>query len=280
VTDALTQESTSRFIETKKWRIHYNEAGTGHPVILLHGSGPGASGWSNFSPNLGALGERFHAMALDMPGWGESDTVTFEERDHSEALLLFLDSLEIERATIVGNSMGGMTAIRFAVDHPDRMSHLVTMGAPFPGAIAMSPGGGPSEGLAALQAAYIDPSPENFTRLVGVMAFDARFATPELAAERSRNALARPDHIDNFVKGMRGGVPGFFGLAPELAKVELPTLIFHGRDDRTISFEHALHNVAIIKNSRLVLFNRCGHWVQLEHADEFNRMLTDFVLHN
>jgi 2-hydroxy-6-oxonona-2,4-dienedioate hydrolase len=280
MTDTITEEGTSRFVQTKKWRLHYHEVGEGHPVVLLHGSGPGASGWSNFRPNIGPLGQHFRALSIDMPGWGQSDTAKAEDRDHSEALLLFLDELGIEKAAVVGNSMGGMTAIQFAVEHPDRISHLIPMGAPFPGPTIFGAGGGPTEGLKVLFEAYREPTPANFKRLVSIMAFDPRFASDELAEERSRNALAHPEHLDNFVKGMATMGSAFFSLTPELHKIETPTLVVHGRDDRTISYDHALHTVALIANSRLLLLNRCGHWAQLEHADEFNRAVTDFIQNN
>jgi pimeloyl-ACP methyl ester carboxylesterase len=85
VAPELTYEATSRTVQTESWKIHYNEAGEGHPVVMLHGSGPGATGWSNFGPNMPALAERFRVLAVDMPGWGASDAVTFEERDHATA---------------------------------------------------------------------------------------------------------------------------------------------------------------------------------------------------
>jgi 2-hydroxy-6-oxonona-2,4-dienedioate hydrolase len=163
----LTAENASRFVQTKKFRIHFYEAGSGQPIILLHGSGPGATGWSNFRPNIGPLAEGFHVYAVDMPGWGESDTQTSETgRDHEAALIAFMDELSISRAALVGNSMGGMTSISAAVNHPERVSHLITMGAPAPGIDIFSAGGGFSEGMKILFAAYRDPSPENIKKLV------------------------------------------------------------------------------------------------------------------
>ncbi len=64
----LTQESTSRFVQTSKWSIHINEAGSGHPVLMMHGSGPGATGWSNFHQNLKVLSARYRVIAMDFPG--------------------------------------------------------------------------------------------------------------------------------------------------------------------------------------------------------------------
>lgn len=280
--EELTDEGTSHFVQTKKWRIHYNQAGAGHPLVLLHGSGPGASGWSNFQSNLEPLAAKFRTLAIDMPGWGRSDATPAEDRDHVEALVLFLDEVGIEKAAIVGNSMGGMTALRFAVEHPDRITHLIPMGSPAPGSNVFAAAGGPSEGLKVLIDAYAQPTPENFKRLVSVMAFDPRFATDELAEERSKNALANPEHLANFLAGAAGmvGFAAFAALGPQLAKVRTPTLVVHGRDDRTLNYENALRLVSMIHNSRLLLLNRCGHWAQLEHADEFNRMVADFVKNN
>jgi len=106
MTVTITEESTSRYVQTKKWRMHYNEIGEGPPLILLHGSGPGATGWSNFSQNMPALGQHFRVLAVDMIGWGGSDPVPFDERDNTEALNLFVDALGLERAAFVGTPSG------------------------------------------------------------------------------------------------------------------------------------------------------------------------------
>jgi 2-hydroxy-6-oxonona-2,4-dienedioate hydrolase len=66
----------------------------------------------------------------------------------------------------------------------------------------------------------------------------------------------------------------------DLTQVQIPTLLIHGRDDRVVSFENSLLLLSHIPNSRLVLLNRCGHWAQVEHADEFNRLVTDFIDNN
>lgn len=281
MTAALTAEATSRFVDTPSGRVHYNEAGTGHPVVLLHGSGPGASGWSNFQPNLPALSQHFRCLAIDMPGWGASDSPAPEDRNHVQTLVEILDALKIERAAVIGNSMGGMTAIHFAAKHPDRISHLIAMGAPAPGARIFSQTG-LTEGLKILIAGYADPSPSNFKQLVSIMAFDQRFATDELAAERAANASARPEHAANFLAGFKKGIMNgplseYQKITPQLMSSKTPTLIIHGRDDRTVHMEHGLQLVTTIPDSRLLIINRCAHWAQLEHADEFNRVVTDFV---
>lgn len=270
----LTYEGTSRTVQTTTWKIHVNEAGAGHPVLLLHGSGPGATGWSNFGPNMGVLADHFRVIAVDMPGWGSSDAVTVDERDHVQAAVELLDALGIERAAIIGNSMGGMTAIRFAYTHPERISHLITMGSGSPGPILFGFGDGPTEGLKALNAAYLDPSPERMLDLVRIMTFSEDMVDPGIAEQRSATARSRPDHLENFIAG--------FGRRPfidttRLGEIAAPSLLFHGRDDRVVHYEHSLKLCAAIPDSRLVLLNRCGHWAQLEHAGEFNRLVTDFL---
>jgi 2-hydroxy-6-oxonona-2,4-dienedioate hydrolase len=275
----LTAEGTSRTVQTKSWKIHYNEAGEGPTLLMLHGSGPGATGWSNFGPNMAALADRFRVIAVDMPGWGASDTVTPQDRDHVEAALQLLDALEIEKAAFVGNSMGGLTSVAFAVRHPDRISHLVTMGAGAPGVrlSLFGAGDGLSEGLKILLKGYHDPSPQTIRELVEIMTYDSAFVTDELIRQRSDDACRRPDHLANFLAGGLGGGVGGGITADDIAAIQIPSLHFHGRDDRVVHYEHSLKLVSLIPDSRMVLMNRCGHWLQLEHADEFNRLVADFV---
>ncbi|WP_068425440.1 alpha/beta fold hydrolase [Janibacter terrae] len=278
----LTAESTSRFVQTATHRIHYNEAGSGHPVIMLHGSGPGSTGWSNFRTNIATLAEDFHVYAVDMPGWGDSDTQTAETGyDHVAALIAFMDALDIDKAALVGNSMGGITSISTAILHPERVSHLISMGAPVPGQNTWA-AGGLSEGLKVLFRTYQDPTIENMRQVTEVMAFDASSTSGDLAALRLEAALAHPEHLDSW-NNAPGGNPlstEYFTYGPRLAEITAPTLAIHGRDDRVVSYEQSLRLVAAVGNSRLLLLNRCGHWAQIEHAVEFNRVVRDFIQNN
>lgn len=282
---SLTRESAARDITLPSGtHIRYYEAGSpdAPPVVLLHGSGPGATGWSNFSGNIGPIAEAgFHVIAPDMPGWGDSDPVSFADTDPDVDLTALLDALGIERASLVGNSMGAHTAIRFATLHLERVTHLVTMGASLGRGTAslFGPGDGPSEGLKVLVKAYRDPSPENMKALVEIMTYDKeRFATPELVQARSEAASARPDHLRNYIEGLAHGAP--IPVKVDRAKIpdiQVPTLLIHGKDDRVLHFEVTLWLLANIPNSRAVLLNRCGHWAMIEHAEEFNRLVVDFL---
>lgn len=279
MTDTLTEEGTSRFIDLPHGRVHYNEYGQGMPLILLHGSGAGATGWSNYAPNLAELGKHFRCLAVDMPGWGKSYPVTYEERDHATTALEFLDAMGIEKAAFIGNSMGGATSVMFAATHQDRISHLITMGAGVGGAHLFVPGGGPSEGVKILQKSYREPTRENFRELVDIMAYDKRFASEELLDHRLNAALANPEHLKNFADGITKGRPHMATHA-QIAGITAPSLFFHGRDDRVVHYESTLKLVSLVQKSRAVLMSECGHWVQLEHAEEFNRTVIDFLTHN
>lgn len=270
----FTEENTSRTVRLKSGEIHYHEAGAGHPLVFLHGSGPGATGWSNFAANMRELAADYRCIAVDMPGWGRSHPVTFEERDHPATAVELLDALGIDKAAFIGNSMGGATALRLAVGHSDRVSHLVTMGAGAGGTKLFGPAG-PTEGIKVLTAGYRDPSPETMGRLVDIMSFDSGDHREELARQRSEAALAHPEHLANFLAGVGRRRP--WPDEEELAAIPVPTLLIHGRDDRVVHYENALRLLSLIPDSRAVLLNRCGHWAQVEHAAEFNRLVGRFV---
>ena len=275
---ALTSESTSRYLDLPSGRVHFNEAGEGHPLLLLHGSGPGATGWSNFGGNIAELAEHFTCYALDLPGWGRSYSAAPEDRDYVKIAVEFLDALGVERAAFVGNSLGGMIAIRFAIEHGARQSHLIAMGPAVGGAKLFSAADGPSEGMKVLRRAYERPGIDSMRELVDVMVYDAGDQAETVAQQRLEALLANPDHIANYLASELG--PRDFPGEEAIAGITSPTLLIHGRDDRVLHYEHSLKLLSLIPDSRLALFNRCGHWAQVERAAEFNRLVTDFVANN
>jgi 2-hydroxy-6-oxonona-2,4-dienedioate hydrolase len=282
---ALTLESSTRTVQTKRWKLQYYEAGTGHPVILLHGTGPGATGWSNFNPNIAELSKTYRVIALDLPGWGGSDSMdpTQEPRQkaHVEAVRMLMDELGLQTAALVGNSMGGGVTLEFAATYNDRISHCITMGSGIFAIPNVFMPGGVSEGVRIIRETYEEPTPENFRRLVQVMVYDPSFATDELLNARSKAALANQEHLDNWLKPFRAAAAGPPAIPSEmvgkLATMKTPALFIHGRDDRVVSMESSLRTVATVPNSRLHVFNRCGHWAQIEHAREFNALVHSFI---
>jgi 2-hydroxy-6-oxonona-2,4-dienedioate hydrolase len=271
----LTEANTSKRIKTKNWDIHYNEAGSGEPLVLVHGGGPGASGWSNFHPNIPYLAERFRVFAVDLPGWGKSQSVNYEQRDNSGALAEFIETLGLGKVAIVGNSMGGSSCIRLAYERPDLVTHLITLGSSA-GVPSIFDPVGLSEGVKALEGAYFQPGPDSMRKFIAAMAYDTRHVTDEFVNERVSILLSRPDHIEGWISGH--GKPMVRIDQTRLAEIKAPTLLIHGRDDRTVPFTAGLHLVRQIPDARLLLVTRCGHWVQLEHTEEFNRNVASFIL--
>ena len=275
--ETLTEESTSRYVQAGDVRLHYNEAGTGHSVIAIHGGGPGATGWSNYRTNIGPLSEHFHTMLMDMPQYGKSDPVVIQEESvsfNAKAIKAALDSLGIEKVHLIGNSMGGATSMRFATMFPERLAKLVLMG----------PAGGryspftpqPLEGLKALFKYWDEPTRENMKEIVDLFVHDESLKTEELVDRRHNAALAHPEHMEARRKSSGGRFDGY--LIAHL--IQAPTLIIWGREDRFSPLDFGLHLVSRIPNAQFHMFPGCGHWCQYEKSDEFNRLVIDFFTHD
>ncbi|MGW3167861.1 alpha/beta fold hydrolase [Streptomyces sp. NPDC001142] len=203
------------------------------------------------------------------------------DHDSAQALIAFMDGLGIEKAALVGNSMGGITSISAAILHPERVSHLVSMGAPVPGQNAWT-ANGLTEGLKVLFRTYQEPTIENMRQVTEIMAFDSAAISDGLAALRLEAALAHPEHLASW-NDAPGGNPlstVYFTYGPRLAEITAPPLAIHGRDDRVVSYEQSLRLVSAVPDSRLLLLNQCGHWAQIEHAPEFNRVVREFIQNN
>jgi 2-hydroxy-6-oxonona-2,4-dienedioate hydrolase len=275
----IDSPDTSRFVQTKTWRIHYHEIGNGPPIVLLHNTGPGSTGWNNFRLSIEAFADQGRVLAVDLPGWGQSDQADRSTgRDHVGALGEFLDALELSKAALIGNSRGGRVALTFAATHPERVTHLVTVGSSTPGPNIFSTGSR-SEASAALGDAYRSPSVATFDRLLTTMIFNPDIARAE-TDRFLKSALEVPSHLSNwlaFSDTGEGGVGGGEGLLTQLAALPCPTLVFHGRNDRSIHFENALRLSSTVPNSTLVLFNKCGHWLQFDRASEFTQMVINFL---
>src|SRR2546423_2258182 len=167
--------------------LHYDEAGQGPPVVMLHGGGPGASGMSNFKNNLPAFAGHFRTLVVDQPGYGKPDKPPVQGNYFTfaaAALKDLLDELGIDRAHLVGNSLGGGTAVRFALENPERAGRLVLMG---PGGLSLNVlAPDPTEGVRRLVEFPAPPGPsrEKMAAFLKAMVFDQRLVTEELIDER------------------------------------------------------------------------------------------------
>ena len=283
-----------RFAEAGGMRLHYYEArpdgagqdGAGQdgtPVVLLHGGGPGASAWSNFGRNLPVLGQRFRTLNVDQPGFGKSarppvagSYFTFA----ADALAAMLTSLGVERVHVVGNSLGGGTAVRFALNYPERAGRLVLMG---PGGLSLnvfSPD--PTEGVKRLMEFSAPPGPtrEKLEAFLRTLVFDQRLVTDELIDERFA-AASDPGAL----AAMASLGASFFNPAHaeegllwrEAHRLRQRVLLIWGREDRVNPLDGALVALKTIRRAQLHVFGGCGHWAQLEKFDEFNRLVISFL---
>ncbi len=274
-TQTLTEESTSKYVQAGDIRLHYNEAGSGEAVIMLHGGGPGASGWSNFRTNIGAFSETYRTMLLDLPQYGKSDPVVINgdaTRYNAASIKAMFDELGVDKAHFIGNSFGGATSLRFAIDYPDRVGKLVVMGPAGSGPSYFMPR--PLEGIKALNAWWDNPSREQMAKIVDLFVYDEKFKTDELIDMRHNAGLSRPQHIEARRNSTNRVTPDF---TSELHKVQAKTLIIWGRDDRFSPLDFALNMLWRIPDAQVHVFPECGHWVQYEKSDEFNRLIMDFI---
>lgn len=282
--NTITDAATSRIVRVREGdldlQLHYNDAGSGSDVaVMLHGSGPGASGWSNFHRNVEPLVRAgYRVILMDCPGWNKSDPVVCtgsRSELNARALTGLLDALELRTVHIIGNSMGGHSAVAFALANPQRTGKLVLMGGGTGGVSSFVPM--PTEGIKLISAVYRQPTLENLKRMMSVFVFDTSALTEELIQGRMENILARRDHLENFVRSSELHPRQFPDVGARLGEVAAPALVVWGRDDRFVPLDAGLRLVAGLQDAELHVFSRCGHWVQWEHADKFNRMVVEFL---
>ena len=278
MTDAVAQ---GKDITAAGIKTHYNELGEGPAVIMLHGGGPGASGWSNFRQNLPAFAANHRTILLDQTGFGQTDVPPdgLTMWDHLKG---FCDELGLDKVSLVGNSMGGNTSLRFAFSYPERVDKLVLMGPGAQGPLFGSTA--PSVGNNAIMDFYRsdNPTPEMLRRTFELIMYrPEQFLRDDLIQERFKHAM-RPDALEwrrKLVRRMNTAEPPAWDLNSfqQCMNLRAPTLLVWGMEDRFNPIEAGVQLCKLIPGSRLHVFSDCGHWAQLEKAEEFNRLVLDFL---
>ncbi|MDN5892801.1 MAG: alpha/beta fold hydrolase [Nocardioides sp.] len=281
----LTREGTLREVQTEQGTLRYHEAGApdAPPLLMLHGSGPGVTGWRNYSGNLARFAEHFRCLVLEFPGFGVSDP----SDQHPMAAALpsvgqFLDALGLDKVDIIGNSMGGIVATRFAIAEPERVGRLVTIGGM--GRNIFSPG--PGEGINLLVEFTEDPTRDRLVEWLGSMVFDKSLVTEELIEQRW-NQATEPDTLASARRMYGRGVLEAMGKAaaasPEppywamLHKIQARTLITWGRDDRVSPMDMMLVPMRTIPDVEVHVFPNCGHWVMIEQKEAWEATVLAFL---
>jgi len=262
--------------------IFVTEAGAGDPVVLLHGGGAGATGASNYSRNIDALAEHFRVIVPDMPGYGQSTKqLDFSDPfgDLAFAMRGMLDELGIDKAHFIGNSYGGAAALRLAMDRPDKVDRLILMG---PGGVGTTRGL-PTKGLNSLLGYYGGDGPtkeklETFIR--EYLVYDGASVPADLIELRYQASI-QPEVVANpplrRPTSLGTALKMDFTRDRRLAKVQAPTLVVWGRDDKVNRPSGGPVLAQAMPNCDLYVVARTGHWVQWERAELFNSLAIDFL---
>jgi 4,5:9,10-diseco-3-hydroxy-5,9,17-trioxoandrosta-1(10),2-diene-4-oate hydrolase len=254
-------------------KVHYHAEGSGFPVVFLHGSGPGASGWSNFRRNYPAFAAAgLQAIVVDTLGYGYSSKPS--SIDYTLDFLVgklrrALDALAISRCAVVGNSHGGAMAIQLALTDPARVARLVLMA---PGGLEEREVYMTMPGIRTMMKVFMagDLTRESLRRVFELQLYDRALITDDILDERLEIARLQPKRVLTSMQ-----VPH---LQPALAQLSCPIFALWGMDDQFCPSSGALSIARACKQTRVLLLSECGHWVMVERAALFNRLCIDFVL--
>ena len=284
---ALSQESVRKSADVHGIKINYYEAGSatelggGLPLVMLHGGGPGASSWSNFGPALPGFAEKFRTILIDQPGFGGSDKPEVEGNYYRHAakyVIGLLDQLGIDRVHLLGNSLGGGTAMRLALEHPDRVGRLILMG---PGGLSLNLfHADPTEGVKRLMEFNMAPTKESLKAFISTMVVNQDLVTDELVEARFADATAPGAREAMMSMGMSFYNPESFEdgmLWREAHRLRKHTLLTWGREDRVNPLDGAMVALKLIPKAQLHVFPNCGHWAQIEAAEEFLEVSAQFL---
>ena len=269
---------TSQYHEVTPERlIHYTDhapiGASQGTAVFIHGSGPGASGWSNFKHNVFAFQEAgYRCIVYDQ--WGYGKTSKPQDIDHTldffvDGLVSLMDSANAASAVLVGNSLGGAVALGLALRHPERVEKLILMA---PGGIESREDYFSMPGIQAM-VKYPMGSPE-FTKevlaqLLTQLVYDPINVDDELVDERWATLETQNAHVLATMQ-----IPD---LTDRLASIDISTLVFWGTEDRFCPASGTWKILQMKGNVQAELVNYCGHWVMSEYPDLFNERCLSFL---
>nr|WP_255639691.1 alpha/beta hydrolase [Aquibacillus saliphilus] len=269
-------------VKTGKFNSFYCEGGKENEetLIFLHGSGPGANSESNWSRVLSELSSKYHVIAIDMIGFGHTDLpenvdITFWQWTTArvEQILEIMDYNNIEKANLVGNSMGGIVSLNAIMYDSSRFEKIVLMG---------SGGGGgkngPSPEIIRMTKFFNDPTIQAFRNLITWFMYD------ESVVEDQLEEIIKTRYENIMNPETRELYPTLFATMPHeltippsaLRRIKQQVLLIHGYEDQFVPHESSLEVFGHLPNAELVLFKQCGHWVQIEKFERFVELIDQF----
>ena len=266
-------------VDGVRTRVLYG--GTGPALFLLHGVG--VSG-SSFYRNIDELGRRYTVYAPDMLGHGFTDAVDFKDGPPQPPTVrhlgLLADRLDLERYSIGGSSYGGLIAALMWFDRPKRVDNLILIGT---GAVFH-----PAEeqertlrnAAANASQALSDPTLESCRKRLGAICYDPRSVPEEILLEQL-TSYALPDRFDAYKATIAGLIAtcssSEYRVYTRLEQLSARTLILTGREDIRAKWELHVDGRRRMPNSRLAIFEKCGHLPYLEHPEAFNTAVAGFL---
>ncbi len=270
----VSSPEIGRSIDAGGIRVNYHDHGSGFPLLLIHGSGPGVSAYVNWRLVMPELAKQRRVLAPDMVGFGFTERPAghqYTMQNWVKQAIDFIDALGLEQVDLVGNSFGGALSLALTIRHPQRVRRLVLMGAAgvsFP----ITP---------ALDAVWgYEPSFENMRRIMDVFAWDRGLVNDDLARLRYE-ASARPGFHESYAQMFpaprQRWVDALASPEEDIARIDKEVLVVHGRDDQVIPLQNSLRLAQLISRSQLHVYGRCGHWTQIEHAARFAELVSNFL---
>lgn len=267
----------SHFVDLSGIRTHYVESGeAGAPtLVLLHGGGAGADSVGNWRQAMPLLARDFRVLAMDLVGFGRTgkpdpSQYAYSQQDRNAHLAEFITALGLEPAILVGNSMGGATALGVAMERPHLVRALVLMGSAGLNARI-------TESLKPI--VYYDFTRAGMERLVAALTAPGFKADEELI-DRRYELSVEPDTRLAYQATMKWiqDQGGLFYPEDALRAVTVPTLVVNGKDDRVVPLANAFRMLELLHNSWGYILPHCGHWAMIEAPQEFALATRDFVL--
>lgn len=270
-------------LPTEHGVLRYRESGDGPPLVLLHGSGPGVTGWRNFGANLPTFAQHYRTIVLEFPGFGVSDDfgAVHPMQSARTAVRALLDGLSLDRVRLVGNSMGGFVATDFALAAPERVERLVTIGGIGTPIFSAQPG----EGIVRLSEFVENPTRDALVAWLRSMVYDQAMVTEELIEERWSQATD-PATLENSRRMYGAAALAAMAAAArsaetpawaQLRRLDVPTLVTWGRDDRVSPVDMALLPMRALPQGEVHIFPNCGHWVMIEQKAAWEATVLAFL---
>ena len=255
----------SRYIQAGPYRLRYLEAGSGPPVVLIHGLASNAT--QDWGRLVGPLGRFFHVMAPDLPGFGDSERPAAAEYSipmQVEAVRSFMAALGVSRARVAGLSMGGWIACRLAGSHPEMVERLVAVDG-----AGMRPTGPniPAEVL-------LPHDEEGVRRLIAAV----RYRAPDLPSFVDRDILSHRLQDEWIVRrALVSMAAGRDWLNGTLGQADMPVLVVWGKQDALIPVAYAAPLAAEFPHARVVVLDGCGHVPIADCPEAFDRAVVPFL---